>query len=93
MTHTAYVNVCLYCALFVFLLCRVSSLSYSAKVRININSLLHILIFALNVFLTINWMCLTEKNLHYVYIQEHIRMTNVKSVWTGWPCPGSFISE
>jgi len=33
---------------------------------------------ALIVFLTINWMCLTKKNLHFVYIQEHIGMTNVK---------------
>jgi hypothetical protein len=23
-------------------------------------------------------MCLTEKNMHFVYIQEHIGMTNVK---------------
>ena len=33
---------------------------------------------AFNVFLTINWMCLTEEiNVHFVYIQEHIGMTNV----------------
>jgi hypothetical protein len=29
------------------------------------------------VFLTINWMCLTEKNLHFVYIQGQILMTKV----------------
>ena len=34
---------------------------------------------ALNVFLAINWTCLTKKNLHFVYIQEHIGMTNVKN--------------
>ena len=28
--------------------------------------------------LRINWMCLTEKNVHFVSIQEHIGMTNVK---------------
>ena len=33
---------------------------------------------ALKVFLTINWMCLAEKNLHFVYIQEHIGMISFK---------------
>jgi len=35
---------------------------------------------ALNVFLIINWMCLTEQNLNFVYIREHIGMTNVNMI-------------
>jgi len=39
---------------------------------------------ALNVFLTINWMCLTEKNLQFLYIELKLALNISRNVRLGW---------